>query len=250
MGLSRTIPLKGYIFTTASLASVLAELSTYYRKSKEQFTHNHYRLHISEDPTTTASIDTPPKSFEALLNIPIRYISLRIDSYSPPRDVEFTLYHGRDSDHNSISLSSEDEDWVNLAHTRLSKLLESVDRQSTFLRRHFWWLFPILTVGIGWMLAKGFFWILLYFGQGKLVPWSWSVFGQYIVIAIIMGAGPAAWLLGYAAVAYPSVEIQTGPSRNWAEARRRKRIAVLLAIFIVGPFVNFLYDIYRASVGA
>ena len=250
MSLTRTIPIKDHIFSSEALAGVLKELSSYYRKSKDDYFTNRYLLQISEDEHTTTSIDSPPKSFDPLFTTPIRYLSLRISQYSPNRDIEFTLYHGSDSIHNSLRLHSDDEDWVNLAHAKASKLLDSIEPQSGFLRRYGTWLFFPFALIVGWPLKNLFFLVLRWFGQTKQVPWSYAAFSNHLIFAFILGGLPAMWLLAYAAKAYPSIEIQTGPNRGWKEARLRSKLRLVLAVAIVGPLANFLYDIYKAIFAA
>jgi hypothetical protein len=245
MALTRTIPIKNRVFSVDSLNALLKELSTHYRKSKEAYSLNWYRLNISEDDTTTVSLDTPPKTFDSLLSTPIRYISLRIDSSSPDRRIDFTLYHGSDSIHNSIRLHSGDDDWVNLAHGKVSKLLDSTEPQSDFLKKHGVWLTLPLALTIGWPLKSLFMQILIWVGQAKQVPWSLSILMQHLTFSGILGFLPATILLSYAANAYPSVEIQTGPPRKWQEAARRKRLRVVFSLAVIAPSADLLYDVYQ-----
>lgn len=246
MALTRTIAIKERIFDAETLNNLLTELSGQYRKETEAYSTNLYLLHISEDETTTVSLDSPPSSFDPLLRTPVRYLSLRIHSADPQRDIELTLYHGSDSIHNSIRLHSKDEDWVNLAYGKISKVLNNTDAQSMFLPRYGGWFVVPLAFVVGSPLKNLLFIILKWLGLTKQVPWSWEVFFQHLLFAGVLGLLPAMLLLAWAAKAYPCVEIQTGPSRFWKEARLRSRLRIIFGILIVGPSANFLYDIYRS----
>jgi hypothetical protein len=223
----------------------LLELSSYYRRSEERYQTSQYLLYISEDETTTVSLDGPPQEFDSLLSTPVRYLSLRIHTADPKRDIEFTLYHGSDAIQNSIRLHSDDEDWVNIAYVKVSKLLNNTEAQSTFFPRFGAWLIFPLALIVGWPLKNLFMWILLLLGEAKLVAWSVGLFVQHLLFAGVLGFVPAMLLVGYAVKAYPSVEIQTGPKRNWHAARRRARLRLVLGLAISAPGANFLYDIYK-----
>lgn len=245
MSLTRTIPIKNLVFSADALNTLLKELSGYYRKSRDTYSRNWYQLNISENESTTISLDVPPKSFNSLLSTSIRYISLRIDSSSPHRHIELTLYHGSDSIHNSIRIRSDDDDWVNIAYNKVYKLLDSFEPQSDFIRKNEMWLTLPLALVIGWPLKSLFLEILLWVGQAKKVPWTTALFIQHLMFAGVIGLLPAFILLSYAAKAYPSVEIQTGPPRKWLEALRRKRLRILFSVLVIAPFANLLYDFYQ-----
>jgi hypothetical protein len=147
-------------------------------------------------------------------------------------------------------LHGEDEDWVNLTHAKLLSLLGDVEPQSTFFRRYRVPLFFCLALTLGWVLDQILSHILVVIGQSKLVPWTWTLFWQHLWLSAMLGVGPAGWLLSVVGRAYPSIEIQTGSPRSWHEARLRQRLKVILAIAIVGPSADLLYDIYKAIVGA
>jgi hypothetical protein len=245
--LARRIPIQDRIFTTESLTSLLKELSGYYRKSTHEYRENRFSLSISEDEHTTTSIDSPPNSFEPLLNSTIHHLRLRINCDSPDRDIEFTISPGANSRSNCIILQSTDEDWVNLAHNNLSRLLNNVKPQSIFIKNNIVWLTPLLAVLIGWPAKKLFFWVLLKLGQAHTVPWSWAVFGQHLLFAELLGVLPALFLFLYAVEkAFPGIEFQTGPSHAWKESKMRNQFNVLFGLLVLGPLGSFVYDIYKA----
>jgi hypothetical protein len=78
MALSRTIPIKGRIFTKESLDALLTELSRHYDEGGD-YARNFYLLQIAEDEYTTTLLDKPPMSFVSVLTTPINYLSLRFD---------------------------------------------------------------------------------------------------------------------------------------------------------------------------
>lgn len=247
MSLARRIPVQDRIFTTESLASLLKELSGYYRKSNHEYRENRFHLSISEDEHTTVSVDAPPKSFEPLINSPIHHLRLRINCDSPDRDVEFTISPGANSKFNCIELQSSDEDWVNLAHNDLSRLLNNVKPQSVFIKKNILWLIPLFTFLIGWPLKKIFYWVLVELGQAHSASWSWALLGQHLVFATIFGVLPATMLFQYALeMAFPGIEIQTGPSHFWRESKMRNHLNILFGLLVLGPLGSFIYDIYKA----
>jgi hypothetical protein len=249
MTLARRIPIKDRIFTTESLANLLKELSGYYRKSNHEYRENTFHLSISEDEHTTISIDSPPKSFEPLLNSPIEHLRLRINCDSPKRDIEFTISPGLNSRFNCIELQSSDEDWVNVAHTNLSKVLNNVKPQSVFIKRNMLWLIPLFTILIGWPLKKIFYWVLLKLGQAHSASWNWALLGQHLFFAAMLGVLPAMMLLGYAIErAFPGIEFQTGPSHVWKESKMRNQLKILFGLLVLGPLGSFIYDIYKAII--
>ena len=247
MKLARRIPIKDRIFTTESLANLLKELSGYYRKSNHEHLENTFHLSISEDEHTTISVDSPPKSFEPLLNSPIERIRLRIDCYSPKRNIELTISPGSNSSFNCIELQSSDEDWVNVAHTNLSKVLNNVKPQSTFIKRNLLWLIPSFTILIGWPLKKILYLFLTEIGQAHSASWSWALLGQHFFFAAVLGVLPAIMLLTYAIdKAFPGIEFQTGPSHFWKESKLRQQLKVLFGLLVLGPLGSLIYDIYKA----
>jgi len=126
----------------------------------------------------------------------------------------------------------------------VSKVLSSAEPQSVFFSRYGGWLVVPFAFVIGWPLKNLLFIILKWFGLTKQVPWSGEVLFQHLLFAGILGFLPSLWLLARAAGAYPSVEIQAGPSRFWREARQRSRLRIILGVAIIAPSANFLYDIY------
>ncbi|MGZ4982811.1 MAG: hypothetical protein ACXV9Q_01820 [Chthoniobacterales bacterium] len=192
MALSRTIPIRGRVFNTETLAGILEELSAQYPPPAEKFSPNTYVLAIAQDEHTTTYIDTPPKAFEALLDTQIRYLSLDIRSYGPRRTVELTLYPGSDSVHNSIRISG-DEDWVNLTFTKSVALLDKVEPQSDVLAKNVFWILPILTLLVGWLIDKLVMRLMLAAGAAELVPWTWELAGKHLVVSVAFGILPATW---------------------------------------------------------
>ncbi len=244
--LTRRIPIRNRIFTTSDLAVLLKQLAGYYQKSKREYRENTFRLSISEDAHTTTSVDSPPKSFEPLLNSSIHHLRLRISCDVPDRDVEFTISPGANSWTNCIELQSEDEDWVNLAYNNISKLLTKVRQQSTFIKRHGIWLSPLLAVLIGWPIAQLFYFLLLKFGEAHEVHWNWATFGQHIFFSEIFGILPANMLFSYATErGFPGIEFQTGPSHTWKEFELRRKLNFLFGVLILGPLGSLIYEIYK-----
>ena len=249
MSLTRRIPIQNRIFTTDALATLLKELSGYYRKSNHEYRENSFRLSISEDEHTTVSVDSPPKSFEPLLDSSIHHLRLRINCESPDRDVEFTLSPGRNSTGNCIVLQSADEDWVNLAHNNLSRLLNNVKPQSIFIKKNLGWLAPLFAILIGWPAKQLLLFVMVKSGEAKMVPWTWKLLGQHSMIAAVLGILPAMMLFAYSVEnAFPGIEFQTGPNHAWKEVRTRNLLNILFGLLVLGPLGSFVYDIYRMIV--
>jgi len=247
MALTRTIPIHNRIFKPDDLAAILGLISSYYHKDREDYARNDFSLQLTENETTTLTLDAPPSNFASLLTTSIQDLSLTVDVRVPERyRIDFTLGQGRASSRNSVRISGIDQDWVNLAHHNISKQLDQTNEQSTVAYRYRFLFGSVLTLVMGWALKNVFLAILSAMGQTKKVPWSAELFGQHLFLSVFLGILPAMGLLTYTISAFPSIEILTGPERAWTAAIRRKKLAAIAALTVMAPSANLLYDGYRA----
>jgi len=247
MALTRRLPISNYILSESTLETLLRSLSRHYEKSDEKYHTPDYTLVIHEDEHTASSYDDPPEDFTAALCRPITNLSLTIQIYKPKRRrLEFSISHGDSTYRNNVTFSGDDENWVNLAYFETQNILASVERQNTIFRRYWIPIGLLIALPTGWALDKIFSFILVLTSQIKLVPWTWPLFFQHLVISLIFGSFFT--ILIYAAILknFPSIEIHTGPSHTWKEARRRKVLGIILGVLIVAPLGNLIYDLYKA----
>jgi hypothetical protein len=156
------------------------------------------------------------------------------------------LFHQADVRQNSVTLHSDDEDWVTVTYARISKVIENVEPQFTAFERFGFWLGCLFALIIGWPLKSLFLFWGLRAGFAKVVPsWTWDLLFKHIVLATVFGALPAIILTAYAASAFPQLEIKTGPPQRWKAARRRSHLKIILAVVVLAPLGNLLYDAYK-----
>lgn len=245
MSLTRTIPLSDYVFDRTALAELLKELSGHYRKPKEQFSSTWFSFEIAQDATITTSIDSPPKSFEPLLSAQIERLHLAVHVRDAGRNIDATIRHGGRPYESSIRIYGNDEDWVNLTHGKVAKLLSTVQRQNWLVRGYPFLIWVILAFTIGWVLDRGLSWYWLTTGQAKLVPSTWSLLGQHLFIGFMLGITPAGIFTEFIHKSFPSIELRLGPSHTWVEARRQRYLLGLLGLLVVGPSGDLIADVYR-----
>ena len=245
MSLTRTIPLRDYVFARATLAELLKELSGHYRKPKERFSSTWFSFEIAQDATTTTTIDSPPKSFEPLLSAQIERLHLAVHVRDAGRNIDATIRHGGWPYESSIRIYGDDEDWVNLTHGRVAKLLSTVERQNRLVRDYPVLIWAILAFTIGWVLDRGLSWYFITTGQAKLVPFTWSIFGQHLFTSFMLGITPAGIFTDFIRKSFPSIELRLGPPHTWVEARRQRYLLGLLGLLVVGPSGDLIADVFR-----
>lgn len=245
MALTRTIPLQDYVFTRSDLVGLLKELSSHYRKPKEQFSSTWFALEMAQDATTTTSIDTPPKNFDALLNTQVERLRLAVHVRYAGRNLDVNLRHGGGFNDSSIRVYGDDEDWVNLTHGKVINILNTVQRQNRIIRGYPIWLWLALAISIGWVLDRGLSWYLVYIGEAKLVNWSWTLFAQHMFQSALLGVLPAGWLTEYLRKSFPTIELRLGPEHTWVEARRQRLLIAGIGVALIGPSGDILADVYR-----
>lgn len=241
MALARTIPLRNYIFTADTLSALIKELSSHYRKPKDESSANHYQLKFSEDELETFSEDSPSKSLDRLVESRISELSLEIECFKPRRSIQLTLYAGKYPAHNKIKIFGDDEDWVHLVHHDVSKLLKNVQPQDDWFNRRRGLFIILFILSSGYVLTK----LLLMFTGPLKGSNDWSQVIGFWFIAFLLGMLPTVGLIEFLNRAYPSIEIQTGPKQNWKPAILRGRLKFVIGLFVVAPVGRLIYDIYR-----
>lgn len=254
MALTRVIPIKQVKLTPDDVATLLTEISSHYRRSKDLNLGNYYSLSIDQDEHTSITLDSPPKNFKSLLDTRVSNIVLRIENRQPSRKIELQLTHGDTSIYrNKIEIHAHDEDWVNHTWKKLTDKIAALEPQPTFANLYYKFAFIVISALSGWFIVNMLIRVIkLFLPMSFVIAASSSdvtsnvfLYFNVTLLVFIIGFWPTSWLFSYAKDAYPSVELQIGPSRDRLEPNRRLKLKWICGIFIVGPSANFLYDLYR-----
>ncbi|MBX3739376.1 MAG: hypothetical protein KF712_00185 [Akkermansiaceae bacterium] len=241
MALSKNIPLKNLVFTEKSLKDLIESLSEGFDPSAKDGLRQRYSLHISEDSDTAVFVDEPPKHLGKMLENSIENISLRFDRGKPTREIELKLNNGNSSHWNYIKISGHDEDWVQLTHAKINKLLSNHKSNSGLYWRFHWVVSVVLIVLCVFLFVR-----LGRFMAGKILDEQYlkvySVLESFVgLVGVFVGFA----LLLYMNLAYPVMEIQTGPVNGWRAMNRRKRVKPILWFLFVAPFLTYLGDLWK-----
>lgn len=256
MALTRILPIARVRISERDLEKILREISGLYRKTPEKlFPKNQFKLTIDQDDHTQSSYDQPPKDYESIKQFPIKRLRLRVILYAEGKEREVVLYlePGDNEYLNRIELAGE-EDWVNANYQGLSSVIKTFSPQFRVSTNVEILSVVLIAPIIGWMIMKVAFilpiWPLISETSSDRTASTIKVSSVLVyflayLTTLFTGAHPLLWLISFIRKSFPLVELQVGPPQFRTAEIKRKWLGGILAVAVVAPLGNLLYDIYK-----
>jgi hypothetical protein len=197
----------------------------------------------------------------------ISSISFELIAFKPRCSVELRLAHGDSKYSNSLSVSGEDSGWVHKTFSRLKERLESVEPSESWFTLHHRLFFHLSAVGLGAavqmviaLFVNLMFWLFsaqmaaLTSAVGRPPTWLEGLVRFFDTPPLVvmwwwfLGV-PWAWQLrDWVLKAWPSIDLDTGPTSKRRASQRRTRIGTFIALVLVPLVCSVVYDILKSTV--
>lgn len=250
MVLTKILPITNVRITRDELVGLLGFLTSIYTESNDSRARR-YTLQIIHDEHTKSTIEDAPEDFEALLDNPIHRIFFQFILVEPDRSITLSLYNGNSPIDNQIEFAG-DEDWVRKCEDSFRKWTRKLKPQPVPSNIVLMFSIVLVSLGIGWLILSQLMKIPIWTRSepptAEAATIQLPLLYTFVIFAsFFTGIFPTFALFKYASGAYPSVEIQTGPGKDWLPVRRRKKLGWIFAIVVIAPLGNFFYDLYRSA---
>ncbi|MFC5456995.1 hypothetical protein [Prosthecobacter fluviatilis] len=259
MEFSRRIVITDVVIDEKSVVDLI-EICLEQRPTRRENKWEHrFSCEISYYGGSEVRFDESPRKFTDYFDKPVQGLSLTIQSQlkSGSRFISLALNHGEAGyKTTAISITGEDENWVNSTYTQLSDWLKHTPSQFTWISKKRFWLIQVLAPPFGYIIFTKFYWLTKSLegatvSAAKVADASWTPGRITMLIATIWITGivPAAILLDQLKSLWPSVELNLGPRHLLKHIYERKKWELISAMIVLPVLGGFVYDIVKLAFG-
>jgi hypothetical protein len=255
---TRTLAVKDVVITPADLVSLLEIIRESIRSApgygKTGGSSEAVRMTINAlDGSSYSGTDSGIAGSGILDNQSVKSVS--IDAMSAGSRIDVDLYHDSSHRDSTVRVIGTDPIWVNGTMRRLEQVVAGLEPQWKWSRRGTWAFVSASEVGIAAAaIAVALFIASLEPERRPLdaSPWSDSLYPTIAGVLGVAGVG-FGWVLGLSAKEYigklwPSVELRTGREYMNVEARKRRRVIIVVSLVVLPFVVSFVASIAAALV--
>jgi hypothetical protein len=261
---TREIIISEKVFTSEDVRRIASILDKQTRLSSESGHTTDVKYEVKFSNNTTLSSDSPEVFSDESLNAPARPVGIRMSfhDYKLDRHISLSFDHGDSTYGNLAVISGSEPTWLSENFLNLQEVIDRVQPQSFWFRKHKTLLLNLIALGIGSMgvliLQLIIFSTLDHLKVIKPLP-SDSPWRQAITLAMpllyIMGwfwrwavgffwgaFGVRQWLLSV----WPSIEFDFGLLHLRSERRQRQRLGLVVTLIILPTALTIIIDLIRA----
>ncbi len=252
--------IKDKVFNRQDIIRLFKLLFEFYEKSKNKQKKFSIKLSCEDSESYESENENIDNILQLLDTNKISSIRIHFYGYSDNSDKAFrlTLHQGDERSFNEFSIEGEDQGWVNSKYHEVVNLLNSIKPQNQFFSRHRGKIFHLMSINLGFFLLRFLSSTMLGADSDTIEvatetssPLMLLIENSLIakiVLAIVFSWTIGAWalLMIWMPIAnnlsklWPSIEFNFGPEHLRTPSNMRCLLWILLTLFIIPIFLQFL----------